>query len=44
MTVRRVDVVVAGAKVGSSGNKVDVVIVIVILLELDRVEAVADKS
>lgn len=41
MTVCNLDAVVERAKVSSRGDKVDVVIGVIILLELDRVKTVS---
>ena len=44
IAIRRSDVVIRCAKVRSSGDKVDVIVGVIVLLELNRDEAVADQG
>ena len=44
IAIRRSDVVIRCAKVRSSGDKVDVIVGVIVLLELNGNEAVADEG
>jgi hypothetical protein len=43
MAVSGIDAVVHRTKVGSGGDEVDMIVCVIVLLELDRVEAIANE-